>query len=192
MTEPSRPHVSLPQKVVEVHRALADAQIDHAFGGALALAYYGEPRTTHDIDLNVFVTAHRSKRALDALASVGVDTALDPASRAALHRDEQARVTWGRTPLDLFFSSVPLHRAMATATTSVPFGRSTIPILSAEHLVICKVAFDRRKDWLDIEQVLLVCDPLDVAEVTRWLDELLGADDRRTRRFVKLAVEFGR
>src|SRR5659263_502227 len=43
MTEPS-----LPDKVVALDRALDDASIDHAFGGALALAYYAEPRSTVD------------------------------------------------------------------------------------------------------------------------------------------------
>ena len=31
----------------------------HAFGGALALAYYAEPAATIDIDLNVFVAVDR-------------------------------------------------------------------------------------------------------------------------------------
>jgi hypothetical protein len=44
---------SLPEKVVAIDRALDD--VPHAFGGALALAYYAEPRATVDIDLNVFV-----------------------------------------------------------------------------------------------------------------------------------------
>ncbi|HEY7952208.1 MAG TPA: hypothetical protein VID70_04420 [Solirubrobacteraceae bacterium] len=49
MSEPS-----LPDKVLAIHRALAQAKVAHAFGGALALAYYAEPRGTIDIDLNVF------------------------------------------------------------------------------------------------------------------------------------------
>ncbi len=188
----SVPRLSLPQKVVEVHRALASVGVGHAFGGALALAYYGEPRTTHDIDLNVFVTTHRSRRALEALGAIGLDVALDPGRRAAMRRDEQVRVIWGRTPVDLFFSSLPLHRAMATSAVTVPFGPTTIPILSVEHLVVCKVAFDRRKDWLDIEQVLVACERIDTSEIEGWLDDLLGADDQRTRRFVQLAAQFGR
>jgi hypothetical protein len=183
---------SLPDKVVSLHRVLGEAGVAHAFGGALALAYYGEPRTTHDIDLNIFLTARRSRRALDALGSIGVSVALDGPRRAAMQRDQQVRVTWGRTPVDLFFSSLPLHRAMAAAARTVPFGTATIPILSAEHLVVCKVVFDRRKDWLDLEQVLLLSGTLDRAEITRWLDEVIGADDHRARRFARLATEFGR
>jgi hypothetical protein len=183
---------ALPEKVVSLHRVLEESGVAHAFGGALALAYYGEPRTTHDIDLNIFLTARRSRRAFDALDSIGVTVALDAPRRTSMQRDQQLRVTWGRTPVDLFFSSLPLHRAMAAAARTVPFGTTTIPILSAEHLVVCKVVFDRRKDWLDLEQVLLLSESLDRAEVTHWLNEVIGADDHRAVRFARLAHEFGR
>ena len=47
---------SLPEKVVAIHERLARAKTAHAFGDALALAYYAEPRATGDIDLNVFAS----------------------------------------------------------------------------------------------------------------------------------------
>ncbi|MEW6583123.1 MAG: hypothetical protein AB1416_10230, partial [Actinomycetota bacterium] len=96
----------------------------------------------------------------------------------------QVRVMWGASPVDLFFDTIPFHAACARGARTVPFGDDEIPILSAEHLVVCKVAFDRRKDWIDIEQVLLLtAGELDVGEVRRWLREILGARDPRTRRF---------
>ena len=59
---------SLVEKIVEVHRGLTRVGIDHAFGGALALAYYtDEPRATADIDLNVALPASDARRAFAAL-----------------------------------------------------------------------------------------------------------------------------
>ena len=58
---------SLVEKIVEVHRGLTRVGIDHAFGGALALAYYtDEPRATADIDLNVALPASDARRAFAA------------------------------------------------------------------------------------------------------------------------------
>ena len=54
------------EKIVAIERALVDAAIPHAFGGANALAYYATPRATADIDLNVFVPASRAVRVLGA------------------------------------------------------------------------------------------------------------------------------
>ena len=36
--------------VLQIHRTLARAEIAHAFGGALALAYVAEPRGTVDVE----------------------------------------------------------------------------------------------------------------------------------------------
>jgi hypothetical protein len=61
--------------------------------------------------------------------------------------------------------------------------------LAPEHLVICKAAFDRPKDWLDIEQILVSAEQFEVEEVERWLLHLVGEDDHRKKRFDQLATE---
>lgn len=182
------PEPALDEKIVLVHRALETAGIAHAFGGALALAYYAEPRATIDVDINIFVPPRRGGKTLDTLVALGA--VLDRKEVLELaRRDGQARVRWGRTPLDLFFSYDPFHDACQQLRRMVPFGDTQIPILAAEHLVVCKTVFDRRKDWLDIEQILFTtASELDVAEVTRWVERLVGANDRRAKRLSGLVA----
>lgn len=175
MTEPS-----LPDKITALHRRLAEARIPHAFGGALALAYYAEPRATIDIDLNIFLPPSDFEDVVAALGPLGIE---DAASSASVARDGQVRIWWGRTPLDLFFAYDEFHGAMRRGTRSVPFGDEEIRILSPEHLAVCKAVFDRPKDWLDMEQVLVSVDPLDTDEAHRWLVQLAGRGDPRTLRF---------
>jgi hypothetical protein len=175
---------SLPDKVVAIHDGLRAARIGHAFGGALALAYYAEQRATIDIDLNVFLPPERHAAVHAALAPLGVADAVD---EAALARDGQCRWWWGRTPIDLFFAYDELHDAMRRDARTVPFGDGTIAVLSPEHLTVCKAVFDRPKDWLDIEQVLVCEADLDVAAIARWLTRIAGPADRRTQRFGELA-----
>lgn len=176
---------SLPDKVVAIHEGLRDARIGHAFGGALALAYYAEPRATIDIDVNVFVAPDRHGAVRAALRPLGV---VDEVDEAALARDGQCRWWWGRTPVDLFFAYDELHHAMRREARTVPFGEATIPVLAPEHLAVCKAVFDRPKDWLDIEQILVCETDLDVAEVERWLTRIAGQSDRRTERFGELVA----
>jgi hypothetical protein len=178
---PSSPHRTdseppLPQKVLEIDRALEEAKIPHAIGGALALAYYAEPRATVDVDVNVFVPAEDWPRVRDALAPLGVDVEVDP---AALERDEQVRLWWGRNAVDLFFSYNALHEEMRHRARRVPLGDRTIPILSPEHLAVCKAMFDRTKDWMDIEQILVAADPVDLEEIESWLRKMVGEGDPR-------------
>jgi hypothetical protein len=169
--------------VLAVHRKLADVKAPHAFGGALALAYYAEPRATIDIDLNVFLAPADYQGVACHLAQLGVSGGPQP---SIVERDGQCRLWWGRTPIDLFFAYDALHQAMKSAIRTEPFASTTIPILSPEHLLICKAIFNRPKDWLDIEQIAVSVDDLDSAEVLCWLDRILGADESRRQRVAEM------
>jgi len=175
---------SLPEKVIVIHEALTDAKVAYALGGALALAYYAEPRATIDIDVNVFLPTARWREVIDQLEELGVSTgSLDP---AALERDGQCRLWWGDNAVDLFFAYDPIHDEMQKQARRVPFGGVTVSILSPEHLAVCKAMFDRRKDWLDIEQMLFATDELDIPTIEDWLTKMVGEDDRRVRQMREL------
>jgi hypothetical protein len=173
----------LPDKVIAIHEALLAAKVPHAIGGALALAYYATPRATIDIDLNVFIPAERWRQVIDAVSPLGIANDLDPKQ---LERDGQCRLWWGDNPVDLFFAYDPIHMEMRKQARRVPFAGTTIPILSPEHLAVCKAMFDRRKDWLDIEQMLIATDELDTAEIERWLERMVGKNDPRFQHFGEL------
>ncbi len=180
MTEPS-----LSEKLVAIHEALDGGELPHAFGGAIALAYYGEPRVTVDVDCNVFIPAEALDRVERVLSPLGID--FGHLERRRVVEDGSARVPWGRNPVDLFFSYDPLHDAMKAGVRRVPFGDVLIPILGPEHLVVCKAMFDRPKDWLDIPQVLVGVEGFDANEVRRWLNAIVGSDDQRYAHFDAVA-----
>jgi len=167
------------ERLTAIHRALVDADVPHAFGGALALAYYAEPRATVDIDLNIFLPESRGPEVLDLLRSLGVN--VDQAAEH-LRAEGQCRTLWGRTPVDLFFSNLPFHEAMQRAARRVPGLDGEVDILAPEHLLTCKALFNRPKDWLDIKQMLLFVPNLRTGEVMHWMRELAGDDDQRTQR----------
>lgn len=178
---------SLPEKVIVIHEALTAAKVPCALGGALALAYYAEPRATIDIDINVFLPTARWREAIDELVALGVS--VDALDVDALESDGQCRLWWGDNPVDLFFSYDPFHGEMRKQTRRVPFGGVTVSILGPEHLAVCKAMFDRRKDWLDIEQMLYATDELDVGEIEGWLKRMVGENDQRVQRLRELTSE---
>jgi hypothetical protein len=171
----------LATKVTLIAETLAAAELPHALGGAIAFAYYGEPRVTIDVDVNVFVRPDRAAEVFARLAPLGVtshETAL-----VETNRDGQVRLHWGRTPVDVFFAYDEFHDHAATRVRRVPFADVTIPILAPEDLLVCKTVFDRRKDWIDIDQILaMTAGELDVDDVRRWVTRILGADDDRLRK----------
>ena len=181
---PDADNIPLPDKIISIHESLDAAGIPHALGGALALAYYAEPRVTIDIDLNVFVPVERWREVVDALSPLGID--LSGLDEKALMRDGQCRLWWGSNPVDLFFAYDEIHDEMRKDARRVPFAEVTVPILSPEHLAVCKAIFDRPKDWLDIEQMLLATEGLDVAAIEGWLVRMVGRDDRRLQHLAEL------
>ena len=184
MNEPS-----LPQKDTALHEALGTARVPHAFGGALALAYYAQPRATIDIDVNIFLPPSRFERIAKALVSLDVDTAIDG---EAVTRDGQVRLRWGRTPIDVFLAYDQIHDEMRATFRRVPFADGAIPIIAPEYLAVCKAVFDRPKDWIDIEQMLLGTDAFDRLVAESALHRLVGEADDRARRMCELLDrEFG-
>ena len=177
----------LDEQILALDRAFGDAEVPHAFGGALALAYYGTPRGTQDIDVNVFVGANEADRVLAVLAKLGVRTG-GARERTQIRERGQVRLRWERTPLDLFFAYDSLHESCLARLRRVPFGEGeAIPILSGEDLVIFKALFDRPKDWSDIAEVLYARGPaFDAGYALGWLRRILAAEDARLRRMEKL------
>ena len=183
---------SLVELIVEINDNLTRAKISFGFGGALALAYYtAEPRTTDDIDMNISVPKSRIGEVFSLLPPSISWSAADIAQCA---RDGQIRLWCGvpkqGIPIDLFFPEHAFHDAVAKATSEHAFRAKDykIPIISAAHLTVFKVLFNRPQDWVDIEKMLLA-NTVDVVEVNRWLEELLGKDDDLFQRFRDLCEE---
>ncbi|HEY5193274.1 MAG TPA: hypothetical protein VIJ39_05315 [Solirubrobacteraceae bacterium] len=75
---------------------------------------------------------------------------------------------------------------MANRSREVAFGPVLIPILSPEHLIVCKAIFDRPKDWVDIEEIVAWGTEVETPTVLRWVDELLGGESAQHSRLAGL------
>ena len=168
--------MTLPQRLLAIHSGLDSAGISHAFGGAIALAYWtSEPRGTRDLDVNIFIPPEECETALAALPD-GV--AYDEADVDAIKRDGQRRLAWDDTPVDLFFSNLPIHDEARRHRRQVPFEGEEIPILGAVELGAFKMMFDRTRDWADIE-AMLEAGTLDVDALRDQVAELVGESNPR-------------
>jgi hypothetical protein len=189
VTGTARRHLgTLATRIVVLNEMLDSIGMPHQFGGAIALAWYRNPRATTDIDVNLTVPPAAADSVLGAIAGLGVT--VTPTDRAAIARDGQARLDWDGSYLDVFFATIELHQEMARHARQVRFGPVEIPILAPEHLIVCKAVFDRPKDWLDIEEMVRWGTAIDRAQVLRWVDDILGPDaEQRERLSVLLSPE---
>lgn len=163
----------LGQRLLEVHDALSDACLPHAFGGAIALAYCTqEPRGTRDLDVNVFVVPERAK---DVFAALPAEVTVTEANIATAERDGQVRVWWEDTPIDVFLDVHSFHVEVADSVRQVEFEGRGIPVLDCTALAVFKALLDRGKDWVDIEEMVAV-GSLNRPHAQAWIERLLGAE----------------
>ena len=178
--------ISLVDRILTIHQLLDKADVGHAFGGALALAYCtGEPRATRDIDINIFLPAEQVLVVQKALHSVIEFT---DSQLKYLEAEGQTRVFWGETPVDLFFNVSDLHQHMSLKTSQGILNGVEIPVLSAEFLAIFKVMFNRTKDWADLE-AMVEEGSFNNDFVVSQLVDLLGAQDARIERLSRLVAK---
>ena len=178
--------ISLVDRILTIHQLLDKADVGHAFGGALALAYCtGEPRATRDIDINIFLPAEQVSVVQKALHSV---IGFTDSQLKYLEAEGQTRVFWGETPVDLFFNVSDLHQHMSLKTSQGILNGVEIPVLSAEFLAIFKAMFNRTKDWADLE-AMVEEGSFNSDFVVSQLVDLLGAQDARIERLIRLVAK---
>ena len=173
------------EAILLVDHRLRAAKIPFAFGGALALMFCtGEPRTTADLDVNVFLPTSAVDAVLRALEP---DVSYDRAARQALQEDGQARLWIDRTALDLFFSTSSFHETISSQVVTHELWGAQLPVLSCSDLAVFKAFFNRRKDWADLE-AMIDAGMLDTDVVVETLTHYLG-DDERVSSFEALVAE---
>ncbi len=170
--------ISLVDRVLAVCSALDEREVPWAIGGALALAYATEePRGTRDIDINVFLMASEAQSVFAALPD-GVLHSVADVKRA--RSDDQVRLMWDDTPIDLFFAAEPFHFDVQQRCQVVPFAGRLIRVLCAEDLAVFKAMFDRGQDWVDIA-TMVESDAIDLDVAADRLQSVLGDDPRVAR-----------
>lgn len=177
--------MNLPEKIVALHHALSAAELPHAFGGALALAWCtGRARGTIDIDINIFASVECVEAVFAALPP-GVKAGQE--ARKIVLRDGQVRLWWGQTPVDLFFNTTEFHVEVARRVRLETFMGGRLPFLSCSDLAVFKAFFNRTQDWADLEQ-MAAAGTVDVTAVTARIIEMLGVDDERVEKLGALPL----
>ena len=169
-----------------LHRTLDvfdQAGVDCAVMGGFAVRHWALPRPTYDVDFTVAVEGDQLVGLLRRFERAGFT--VDPAFLAGF-TDELAGMrkvaagyvdsgsVWG---VDLFLATTPFVRsAFERRVPAVVEGRQ-LAVISVEDLLLFKLLAHRNKDRLDIEDLLLICGPLDLPYLREWAAHL-GVGER--------------
>lgn len=185
-----RPTGAPPDPIGELVAALDRAGLRYVFTGALALAYWGAPRASIDIDVVVHGTDVAFASLLNALAARRPD--LDPVAALRTARDGghvgilSPLPGGGSTVIDLIRPRLgTLDRRILDRARTMPFPGppERIPIVTPEDLIVYKLIFFRRDekhdDLRDIESILARQTTLDVQYLLATVSSLYDVREER-------------
>lgn len=164
--------------VARLIEALEPSGMTYAFGGAIALAAWSEPRATADVDVILWIEPAELDRAIGLLRTAGISIDESNAKTAVRTRGMFAGRA-GATRVDVFVPSIPFYAEAAKRRTRTEIAGKPTWVHSAEVLAVFKMLFFRPKDLLDIERMLAVRGArFDRAFVRTALSDMLGEDER--------------
>lgn len=175
----SAPDDSVPAVVERLRGVLEASGVTYAFGGAIALAAWSEPRATADVDVILWLDPEAEiERAIELVRSAGVDVD-ERAARAGARDRGMFAGRVGATRVDVFVPSIPFYEEAARRRVRTQIGAHDAWVHSAEVLAVFKMLFFRPKDLLDVQRMLEVRgSSFDRAFVRNALFEILGDDAR--------------
>lgn len=168
--EPPKPTVSDAfRKAVDLLEAEG---VPFVLIGGIAASLQGEPRVTEDVDFLVTLTSTRVQGLAARAREVGFD--IDPEmAETQWHFGQCVRLwlgpTGSQTAVDFMACSSDFLKQVAWRAVQVRCMRRSVPVASAEDLLLLKLAAWRAKDLPDtVAIVARHRDRLDLAYLRKW------------------------
>lgn len=138
----------------EFLQLLIDNEVQFLVIGGYAVAWFGRPRNTDDIDIWIDSSQENAEKMVASLKEFGFDT---PDLNASLFTRDHGIVRLGTPPWKIkIFVKIPgVEFAECHARHTIwPVGEMEVPMISLPDLKINKLASGRPKDFADLAHYL--------------------------------------
>jgi len=145
--------IEFPQDFSEFLKLLNDHNVEYLLVGGFAVALYGYPRATADMDVWVARNQLNAERIVSCLREFGFDT---PSLNVELFQDPERIVRMGEAPLRIEIltdiDGVQFDECLLRAQMQEVDGLM-IPVIALDDLKTNKLASGRAKDLDDLENL---------------------------------------
>jgi hypothetical protein len=169
----------------EVLRALRDAvdvleklQLRYAVMGGFAVRVWSIPRATWDVDVTVAAEPDDLARLQREFEGRGysMPAVYDSGWRDAVGGMPVVKFRWyvpgGDLDVDIFLVETPFQQSLIQRRRRAPADGIDMWVASAEDLILLKLVASRRRDLVDVADILFMQGQLDEKYMRRWATEL--------------------
>lgn len=150
--------------------------------GGFAVRHWALPRPTYDVDFAVAAEGEELVRLLRSFEAAGFNVGEHfrsgfADSLAGMRKVAVAFFDSGSVwNVDIFLATTPFVRSAFDRRVPSEVEGRKLSVVSVEDLLLFKLLANRAKDHADIEDLLLVCGPLDLAYLRHWARHLAITD----------------
>src|SRR6185503_19958504 len=171
MSEPQLPQ-SLMRVLASLTEWFRDQHVSYAVIGGAAIGFLAQPRTTQDIDAVTWLDLSEIPGFVESGARFGfLPRISDPIefarkSRVLLLQHYETKIDVDISLGALHFEQEMIERAIEFTTPEL-----TVQVATPEDLIITKSVAHRKRDLLDIDNLVSVYPNLDVARIRHWVGQ---------------------
>lgn len=170
------------ETLFEIVSVLDAERIPYAVMGGLAVRVYTIPRATQDVDVTIDIPTDRLEYLRDRLYDAGYSIPpvydsgwLDRVAGMPLFKVAR-HVESGDIDVDIFVAESYFQDSILTRRVQLEMDGKLVWLVSPEDLVLLKIAADRPRDRIDVQDLFFALGDLDDAYLDHWADKLAVAD----------------
>lgn len=165
-----------PKDLLPVLSSLADwlsnEKLSYALIGGVAISLLAQPRVTQDIDAVVWLDLQNGRAFLDSGAPFGfVSRISNPIQFAQRSRVLLLRHRETSIGVDISCGVLPFEQEMIERAVKFTVGDHVLKVASPEDLIITKAVAHRKRDLIDIDNLVEIFPNLDLSRVRFWVEE---------------------
>lgn len=171
MSEPS-----LPQSLLRVLASLTewfkDQHVSYALIGGAAIGFLGQPRATQDLDAVTWLDLAETATFVASGAPFGFFPRIsDPIEFALKSRVLLLQHNQTKIDIDISLGALPFEQEMIERAIEFTTPDLTVRVATPEDLIITKAVAHRKRDLLDIDNLVSVYPNLDLDRIRHWVGQ---------------------
>ena len=171
MSEPQLPQ-SLLRELASLTEWFNDQHVSYAIIGGAAIGFLAQPRTTQDIDAVTWLDLSEIPGFVESGARFGfLPRISDPIefarkSRVLLFQHYETKID-----VDISLGALPFEQEMIERAIEFTTPELTVQVATPEDLIITKAVAHRKRDLMDIDNLVSVHPNLDLARIRYWVGQ---------------------